>query len=431
MIGKQRVVITGMGIVSPCAIGVPAFTSALREGRPSAFSSLRVEGIRRDLPAALLDGFAFASSLEAHANAAPVRVASAERIGRRSARTIQVALLAALEAIIDAGLGDAVNAPAHDALLARCGVVVAGQNLNQRTVFDNAIAFTTAPEHLSPAYAMHCLDTDHVGAISELLGSRAEGMSIGGASASGNVAIVQALRLVRDGYLPACLVVGAMTDLSPMELGALESLGALAGAEQQRPDESCRPFDRDREGFVYGQSCACMVLESLEHARARGARISGEVLGGSVVLDGRRSTEPSAHGEASAMKKALADARIEPAKIDYLNAHGTASRIGDSTEIEAIADVLGADHLRRVWVNSTKGLVGHGLTAAGVTEAVATILQMREGFVHANKNLVNPLREGVRFAPAAESVAADLGIAMSNSFGFGGFNTSIVVSRSV
>jgi malonyl-ACP decarboxylase len=408
-VSSERVVVTGLGVVAPTAIGVPAFASALREGR-SSFGVLRAQGVRRELPAALLDGFSFAESLKAHAGDLASR---AERIGRRSSRTVQVALLAALEAAVEAGDLD------------RCGVIVAGQNVDQRSVFENAVRFTSAPEHLSPAYAMHHLDTDLVGAVSELIGSHAEGMTVGGASASGNVAIVQAMRLVRDGYLPSCLVVGAMTDLSPMELGALESLGALAG-EKYGPDEACRPFDRDREGFVYGQSCACILLESRARAIARGARIAGELLGGSVVLDGRRSTEPSAHGEASAMRKALADARIE--KIDYLNAHGTASRIGDSTEVEAICDVL-ADQLPRVWVNSTKGLVGHGLCSAGVVEAVATLLQMKGAFVHPNKNLANPLRDGVRFAPS-ESVAADLAIAMSNSFGFGGLNSTIVLGRS-
>ncbi|HVH40998.1 MAG TPA: beta-ketoacyl synthase N-terminal-like domain-containing protein, partial [Labilithrix sp.] len=316
----------------------------------------------------------------------------------------------------------------HAALLERCGVVVAGQNLNQRTAFENAARFAAAPEHLSPSYAMFHLDTDHVGAISELLGSHAEGMTVGGASASGNVAIVQAMRLVRDGYLDSCLVVGAMTDLSPMELAALESVGALVGDRyEMRPEEACRPFDRDREGFVYGQSCACLVLEALGHASERGAPVWGELLGGSVVLDGRRSTEPSASGEASAMRKALADARVRPEDLDYVNAHGTASRLGDPTELEALADVL-AEHLPRVWVNSTKGLVGHGIGAAGVVEAVATLIQLQGGFVHPNKNLASPLRDGVRFA-AAESASCDLAVAMSNSFGFGGFNSSIVLGK--
>lgn len=420
---SERVFVTGLGIVAPSAIGVPAFASALREGR-SAFAVLRAEGVRRELPVALLDGFELAPSLhalQAHAGAAPALVARAEHLGRRSARSVQVALLAALEAVLDAGLA------ADEAVLGRCGVVVAGQNLNQRAVFENAARFAAVPEHLSPSYAMHHLDTDHVAAISELLGLRSEGMTVGGASASGNVAIVQAMRLVRGGYVESCLVVGAMTDLSPMELGALESLGALAGERYgARPDEACRPFDRDREGFVYGQSCACILLESAAHARSRGARIAGEILGGSVVLDGRRSTEPSALGEATAMRRALADARVRPELVDYVNAHGTSSRIGDATELEAIADVL-AEHLPRAWVNSTKGLVGHGLSAAGVTEALATLLQMRGGFVHPNKNLANPLREGFRLAPA-ESVGVELAVAMSNSFGFGGFNSSIVLA---
>lgn len=416
-----RVVVTGLGVVAPIAVGGGAFASALRDTR-GAFSALDVDGVGHPLPVAPLDGFVFADALAPHRDRCPAFATRAAAIGHRSARTVQTALVAALEAIEDAGLASGAEA------LAGVGVVVAGQNVNQRLGFEQAARFAAAPEHVSPAYAMHYLDTDHVGALSEMMGARGEGMTIGGASASGNVAMVHAMRLLRAGYMDACLVVGAMTDLSPVELVALHALGALAGERfAARPADACRPFDRDREGFVYGPSCACLVLESASHAARRGAPIWAELLGGSIVLDGRRTAEPSASGEAAAMRGALASAGIPAESVYYLNAHGTASVLGDPTELDAATEVFG-DHLGRMWVNSTKGLVGHGITSAGVVEAAATLVQMRHGFVHGNRNLSNPLRDRVRFAPS-ESVAAELAIAMSNSFGFGGFNSSIVFAR--
>jgi malonyl-ACP decarboxylase len=251
---------------------------------------------------------------------------------------------------------------------------------------------------------------------------------VGGASASGNVAIVNAARLVAAGELDVCLVLGALTELSGMERQAFANSGAMALAGGGTdPASRCRPFDADRGGFVPGQGAACLVLESAGSARRRGTAGWAAVAGHALRLDGSSLACPDAAGEAAVMAEALHRAGLVPGRVDYVNAHGTGSRLGDETEIAALHKVFG-DHLARPWLNSTKGLVGHCLCAAGVVEAVATLLQMRDGFVHPNANLDQPIDACARFA-GGRAEPARVGVALSNAFGFGGFNTSVVFAR--
>lgn len=413
-----RVVVTGMGIVSAAGCGVAAFTTALREGRSGA-RALGGEGRLAAIPVAKLVDFNLDSALAAQGDLPSDVVLRARRAARRSPLPVQAAVTAAAEAWQMAGLAGA----SPDDI----GVVVAGQNLNQKYDFDVRAKFSERPEYVSPAYAAHFLDTDHVGTLSEVFAIRGEGLTVGGASASGNVGLLQGLRLVRSGEVKACMVVGALMDLSEIELSALESLGALSngGAEAAR---ACRPFDNARNGFLYGQAGACVILEPEKAARDRGARIWGELRSGSLVLDGNRSTDPNVEGEVRAMAIALERAGITADQVDYVNAHGTASRLGDEAEIAALDRVFGAAK-PGPWVNSTKAITGHTLTAAGVVEAIATLIQMNEGFLHANINLDEPMRSRVRLV-GTRGEPANVKIALSNSFGFGGINTSIVLAKS-
>jgi malonyl-ACP decarboxylase len=417
----RRAAITGVGAVTPFGPGCAAFGRALREGR-SAIRALGEGAVLPGAPAALLEGAWFEETLDALPELTDAWRHEARRAARRSPPSVQASVLAALEACSAAGL--TASAAGREAL----GVIVAGHNLSPRYGEQVRETYAERPDNVTPRYAVHFLDTDHVGTLSEILGCRGEGMTIGGASASGNVGIWQGLQRIRAGG-GACLVVGAMMDLSGIELRAFRSAGALAALEDgDDPARICRPFDRDRRGFVYGQASACLVLEPLSAARARGARIWGEVAGASVALDGNRSADPHPGGQARAMRAALLQAGLGPDDLHYLNAHATASQLGDEVELTALADVLGAAR-ERIWLNSTKALTGHALTAAGVVEAVATILQMDGGFVHPNPSLVTPLRPDFRFA-GDKAADARIDAAMSNSFGFGGFNTSVVLKRS-
>jgi len=422
---KSCVVVTGMGVVSSIGRDLIEFTASLYRGTsgigflPSALSDgvdAKIGATLQDfsLDAALLQRYAVPDSL-AHAT---LQCANRMPLG------VQAAVAASLQAWLQAG------GPEWNIDRRRVGVIVGGSNISPRLPYELNEKFRQAPTYLNPRYAYQYLDTLQVGVLSEILGTRGEGFTVGGASASGNVAIIKARQAINSGDLDACVVVGAMADLSPMELQSFFNIGALAGKRfRDQPEKACRPFDTQHEGFVYGQAAGCLVLESLESAERRQVEPLAEIAGAAFLMDANHLPDPSEEGEAMAMSSALRQAGIGPERVDYLNAHGTASPLGDATEIKAIKQVF-AEKAEKLWVNSTKGLTGHCLYSAGVVEAVATVVQMREGFLHPNRNLDEPIERVCRFC-STESEATQAEIAMSNSFGFGGINTSIVLSKGV
>jgi malonyl-ACP decarboxylase len=419
----RPIVITGMGIVSSLGQGVPAFGRALREGRSGIATSERLKAHRLPVSVAAeladfdIDGAAVAGlGLEE-----AMRKRMKEAI-HRAPLGVRAAVAAAIEAFCGAGLHRQGLDPALMSLF------VAGSNTSQGYQHESAAKFQQEPAYLSPTYALRFMDTDLVGTLSDVLGILGEGCTIGGASASGNLGLIHGARSIEAGRAEVCVVAGALADLSPVEIQAFYSIGAMGGRRfNDAPEKACRPFDRDREGFIYGQASACVVLESEASARRRGATILAELTGACMALDGNRLPDPSREGEARVMLGALRDSGLKPGDVQYLNAHGSASPLGDRIEVDAVKQVFeGA--LSSVRINSTKSLTGHCLWSAGVVEAIATILQLREGFLHPNLNLDTPLDATCNFAgPSAER--AEIHHAMSNSFGFGGINSSIIVTR--
>ncbi|MET9969784.1 beta-ketoacyl synthase N-terminal-like domain-containing protein [Streptomyces sp. NPDC006356] len=413
-----EVLITGAGVLCSTAADIDSFTRSLRAGT-SGIGLRSVAGSHSDLrPLLCADLPDFDLRTAVADRAEPLR-RSATRIAGRSPLPAQASVAVALEGWERAGL-DRAQVPGE-----RLGLVVAGHNLGGRYAEEVRPRYTSSPVHLPARYPLQFMDTDHVGTVSQLLGITGEGYTVGGASASGNVAIVNAARLVAAGAVDVCLVLGALTDLSDMERQAFYNLGAMAGGRGTPPERSSRPFDADREGFVPGQGAACLVLESASCAARRGAVPWARLEGYAMRLSGNGLADPNPADEADVMLRALRHARLTPERIDYVNAHGTGSALGDEVELEALRAVFGSGGPR---VNSTKGLVGHCLCAAGVVEAVATLVQLRHGFVHPNANLVTPIGEGGRLV-GARSEPARIGRAMSNGFGFGGFNTSVVFGR--
>jgi malonyl-ACP decarboxylase len=213
-----------------------------------------------------------------------------------------------------------------------------------------------------------------------------------------------------------------------MDIQGFINIGAMGGKKfLSRPDQACRPFDTQHEGFIYGQACACVVLESESSTLKRAIPFQAEIKGCCLNLDGNSSADPNVHGEERAMLSALERSGFSASEVQYLNTHGSSSPLGDKTEAEAISNVFGG-HSSDVWLNATKGLTGHCLYSAGIVEVIATVLQMKEGFLHPNKNLEEQIRKDLRFC-GAEAINQNIDVAMSNSFGFGGINTSIVLSR--
>lgn len=409
-------VVTGIGVVSAVGCGCAAFAASLRAGR-SGITGDPGDGLG---VAGRLQGFDFPGLL-AGLGLPEATAACALRAGRRAPRSAQAGLIAALEAW-HGSRAEGSFAPE------RVSLVVAGSNFNEAYQRSVMTKFERDPEYVPASYALHYMDTDQVGILSEVLGVRGEGLAVGGASASGNMGLIQGRRMIRDGVCDACVVVGAMSDISPVELRAFRHIGALGGKRfASEPGQACRPFDADREGFIPGQGSACLVLEAAPAARERGAFVWGRISGGAACLDGNRSSDPSVEGESRAMRQALDDAGRTPADVDYVNAHATSSVLGDEVEVKALRNVFGS-RLANVPVNATKGLTGHCLTAAGVVEAAATLVQMRDGFVHPNANLENPIDPECRFVGRAAEPRS-VRVALSNSFGFGGINTAIVIER--
>jgi malonyl-ACP decarboxylase len=413
----EPVAVTGLGIVCSIGADVDAFEAALRRGR-SGIRPGRDAGAdgAESPPSAEIRGFDLATAVDGLGSLPAELRRRARRVAGRSPFAVQVAVVAALQGWRDAGLHRA-PLPAGSV-----GLVVAGNNLTGRYAWDRATRFRAHPAYLNPRFALHGQDTDHVGTLSQVLGVTGEGCTVGGASASGNVGLLHGGRMVASGAADACLVVGALADLSPMERRGFLHLGAMAP-----PGVDSRPFDRDHGGFVYGQGAACLVLERPDAARRRGARLLAELAGCALRLDANALADPREEGELRAMAEALRLAGRAPGELAYVNAHGTGSSLGDETEVRALRRLLG-DAFGRPWINATKGLTGHCLTAAGVVEAVATVVQMRGGFVHPNHRLERPIDADARFV-GGRTEAAEVGLALSNSFGFGGINTAVVLAR--
>lgn len=415
--------ITGMGVVCALGQGVDALMQALRAGRSGIAFRERMatplpEGCRIG---AEIRGFSFDAAL-AHVGVVPEeRKARALKLGRRAPFTVQTSVVAALEAWSAAALDGSGVDPE------RVGVLIAGNNLTQQYVFQTHGDYGSDPTFINPRYALQFLDTFHLGVVSELLGARGEGSTVGGASASGTVALARAHQLLALDLCDVCVVVAPPADLSVLELQALANAGALYKDFTDTPSRTCRPFDQRHNGFVPGEAAACVVLERDAFARARGAPVQGRLLGAAVLLDGNASSDPSVDGEARTMRRALAQAGVDADAIDYINAHGSASPLGDRTEVEAIRRVWGA-RVGEVEINSTKGLTGHCLGAAGLVEAIATVGQLRHGFVHPNANLEAPIDGECRFS-GASAIARPLRHALSNSFGFGGINACVVLGE--
>jgi malonyl-ACP decarboxylase len=410
------VVVTGIGVLTSIGASRNAFADALRSGAC---------GIAFEPSDGL--GLAARTRVNFEERLAALCVSQAThsralKAGRRAPPSIQLSILSALEAWVHAFGPDA------DGSAQPANIIVAGNNIAPGYQHRMYAKSAPHPELIPASYALHFLDTDHVGTLSEVLQTSAEGFTVGGASASGNVAILQAWRQIRHGISSRCLVVGGMTDLSAVELQSFRNAGALGGTRYaDEPLLACRPFDTDREGFIYGQGSACLVLESADSAKARGAEILGRIAGAACCLDANRLSNPSVEGEARAMRIALEQAGMPSESVDYVNAHATSSMAGDEAETKALKQFFGA-RIGEVIVNATKGLTGHCLHAAGVIEAAATLLQMNRGFIHPNRNLNRPIDPCCRFAgPLAQD--GEISVALSNSFGFGGINTSVVITR--
>jgi 3-oxoacyl-(acyl-carrier-protein) synthase len=345
------------------------------------------------------------------------------RFAARSPWSTKLSLLIALDAFADAGLLDAAL-PSE-----RTGVLVAGHNINLNYQYQNRLQFDEEPDYIDSMFSVHGLDTDHAASVAELLSARGPTFTLGGACASGNLALRSAVDEIRYHDVDRCVVLGAVFDLSPVDLHAMALMGAVSYQSfNNDPPRASRPFDVRREGFVPAHGGAALIVEDLETATRRGARIYAEVLGVEANSDANHLPQPSEEGQFAVMTKLLAQCRVAPEQIDYVSAHATSTPLGDLTEVRSIKRLLGKQ-AARVKINAPKSMLGHTCWSAPTVETVAAILQMRAGRLHPSINIEQ--RDPEIDLDVCDGAASDHHIDhfLKNSFGFGGINCVSLFKR--
>ncbi len=421
---ERRVVVTGMGIVTPIGENLDEYCQALKTGRSGITHWRQMDSRIYSKIGGDMSDFDLRVHLARVGQAYPADlVAQAHKLLRATPLSGRLTAAAVMQAGLDAGLPH----PKLDS--ERIGHVLGGTNLNVRYVFDNVRELTQEPDYIDPLFGLFSLDTDVLSVASELLTLKGPSFTVGGACASSNLALLNGLDLIRSGRADAVMVTGGAIDLDPTILQGWAMIDAISVRSfNDEPTRASRPFDARREGFVPSQGAGAVVLESLSSARARGARIRAELLGASAASDASRLTKPYVDGQIRAITRALQDAQIAANQVDYINAHATSTPLGDAAEVSAIKTVFG-DHAYRIPVNSTKSLVGHCVMAAAIVEFVATVLQMENDFVHPTINQEHKdLQLDLDFVPN-EARDHRINIAISNSFGFGGLDSCVVVGR--
>lgn len=410
---KRRVVVTGLGVVSPLGHEVDEFYRSLLAGK-SAVSTIT--------------GF--------DASGYPTRIAAEikdfdptpyldKKQARRVDKFIAYSVAAGKKALEYGGLDERARSFLD---LTKCGVII-GSGMGGMEGFVNNVQTMQArgPSKVSPFFIPFVI-TNMGGAMMAMeVGFMGPNYSISTACATGNNCIIAAANHIIKGEADLMLAGGAEAAIVPIGVAGFCACRALSRRNEQ-PEKASRPWDKNRDGFVIGEGAGVLLLESLEHALARGAPIFAEYLGGGVSCDAHHITEPHPTGEGVALciRNALRDAGVSHESVNYVNAHATSTPVGDMAEIEAVKKVL--KNPRRVVINSTKSMIGHGLGASGGLEAVVCVKAIHEGIVHPTLNLENP-EDNLDFIVPVEAMKLDIKVALSNSFGFGGHNASLVFKK--
>jgi len=403
--------VTGIGVVSAVGIGKDPFREAILAGRSG------VRQIQR------FDTAEFPVKIAAEVRDFEAQDFVDRKMSKRMDRYAQYGAAAAIMALEDSGYPVAEDPYAVGSLIGS-GVGGLDTFLEQTEVL-----LTKGPTRVSPFFIPMMIPNMASACASIILGLQGPVNATCTACAAGNNALGDAFSIIRRGDATAMLAGGAEAAVNQVGMSAFAALRALSSRNDE-PERASRPFDAGRDGFVMGEGAGVLVLEELEHALARGAHIYGEFAGYGMTGDASHLTEPVESGEpaARAMTRALRDAGVDPADVDYINAHGTSTPLGDAMETKAIKLALG-EHAGEVMISSSKSIFGHCLGAAGALEASATLLSMEAGKVPPTINLEVPDPEcDLDYVPNVTR-EAKVDVAMSNSFGFGGHNAAVVLRR--
>lgn len=409
---KRRVVITGLGVVTPVGNNVPEFWESLKAGRNGVTEISRFDTSKYS---ARIAGEVKNFDPAAHMDRKEVR---------RMDRYTHYAMAAYKQALADSGLkieGEAAN---------RVGVIIAsGIGGTETWEEQHRKLIEHGPDKVSPFFVPMMISDIAAGRVSMDSGAKGINFATVSACASASHAIGEGYGSIILGESDAVICGGAEAPITPLALAGFCAMRALSTRNDQ-PEKASRPFDKGRDGFIMAEGSGIVILEEMEHAKARGARIYCELAGYGATADAHHITAPAPGGEgaARAMQRALATAGLKPEEVDYINAHGTSTELNDKYETAAIKSLLG-ERAAKVAVSSTKSMTGHLLGAAGGVELVATVLCMTNGLIHPTINYENPDPEcDLDYVPN-QARKADIRVALSNSFGFGGHNACLAVRR--
>jgi 3-oxoacyl-[acyl-carrier-protein] synthase II len=410
---KKRIVVTGMGLVSCFGTDIDVFYNHLLAGDSGI--SMITEFPCEDFPtrfAGVIKDFNPENYLDKK---------QARRVDRFIAFTMTAGKRALEHGKLDTQALERLNK-------ARCGVLI-GSGMGGMGVFADGVQtlLEKGPKRVTPFFVPYIL-TNMGGAFLAMdVGFMGPNYSISTACATSNNAIIAAANHIRNGDADLMVCGGTEAPIIPMGLAGFCAVKALS-QRNDAPTKASRPFDRDRDGFVMGEGAGVLILESLEHALARGAPIYAEYLGGGISCDAYHITDPRQDGEGVAIciQNALNDAGVSADKVNYINAHATSTPVGDLAEVNAVKKVFVKDR-SKISMNSTKSMIGHCLGAAGGLEAIATIKAITDGIVHPTINLENP-EPSIDFHLPTKAEKKEIQVAISNSFGFGGHNATLVFS---
>lgn len=408
---ERRVVITGMGAITPIGKNVDEYWSGLKEGKVGIGPITRFDTERFKVKlAAEIKDFDGKEYLDA-------------KLCKRLDLFSQYAMVAAREAIHQAGY--TVTEENADRIGCIIGSGVGGIKTQE---YETLRCFEKGPRRVSPFMVPMFISNMAAGNVAIDLGLRGKCFSISTACATGTHSIGEAYRTIKYGEADAMITGGAEAGIVQSGVAGFDSLNALCTSED--PKAASIPFDLNRGGFVVGEGAGILMLEDLESAKARNANILGEIVGYGATCDAFHMTCPmdDGSGSAKAMKLAMKEAGIAPEEVSYVNAHGTSTHLNDSTETKAIKTAFG-DHAYKLAVNSTKSMIGHLLGAAGAVECIATVKEIENEFVHVTAGYTTPDPECDLDYVANEGRALKIEYALSNSLGFGGHNASIVIKK--
>lgn len=408
----KRVVITGVGLVTPLGIGVEESWSAVCAGKSGVGEITR------------FDASAYQTKIAAEVKGFNPEDYLSRKEARRIEPFIAYAVAAARMALEDADI--AVNAANADRIGVITGCGLGGLDMVEKTTL---WLEKRGPRKITPFFIPMIIGNMAAGMISIHFGARGPNESVATACAAGTHAVGNAFRVLQRGDADMMITGGVESVISPTCIAGFNAMKALS-TRNAEPEKASRPFDRDRDGFVVGEGAGILVLETLENALERGATIHAEVIGFGMNGDGYHMTAPSPGGEGAAkcMQLALDDAGIQGAEVDYINAHGTATPFNDLNETMAVKTVFG-DDAYSIPISSTKSMTGHLLGGTGGVEAVFTALTIRDGIIPPTINLENPSPEcDLDYVPHVARLA-NVKVAMTNSFGFGGLNASLILKK--